>query len=506
MALNFGKLNFSVAFNPTSAFPLDARSYFESYELAVAAAQIAVEAGKADSTYYYGQTLVVNENAKATLYIIQPDKTLKEVGSVPIGDEQSIEVIDSKIKLKGFGNKYYQYQEEIQADGTHYKLVENEFKAGLEPKVRLVREGVYELAWYEPNPFTVEELSSTIDLLTETVNTNTTNINSNLEKIEVLESKADTFTTNIETLSQTAQDLNTAITNEIARAKAAEQVNAEAIAVEKARIDTFLDAEGIKNTTLDTLKEIQDFITSEANAADQMITEINANKTAIEAEAKARSDKDIELNNLIETNKINLENLEKAVENNTQSIEDFIQDINLINQTIINKETTLNERINGVESTLAGRITANDEAIIELNRIVEEHTSQLPGLEQAINTVSADLVTVTTKANNNESAIANLSNTVEGYKTALDEKDNELAQLIEANRAAIETLSNPGESLIELHTRLDALERDAHTHVNKDLLDTYTQTEVDLSDAVLKKHTHDNKNILDGIEASHIQA
>ena len=34
MALDFGKLNFSVSFNPTSAFPLDARSYFESYESA----------------------------------------------------------------------------------------------------------------------------------------------------------------------------------------------------------------------------------------------------------------------------------------------------------------------------------------------------------------------------------------------------------------------------------------------------------------------------------------
>jgi hypothetical protein len=38
MAMNFGKGNRSVAFNPTSAFPLDARSYFESFEAAVAAA------------------------------------------------------------------------------------------------------------------------------------------------------------------------------------------------------------------------------------------------------------------------------------------------------------------------------------------------------------------------------------------------------------------------------------------------------------------------------------
>jgi hypothetical protein len=70
MAMNFGKNNRSVAFNPTSAFPLDARSYFESYDAAVAAALTAREAGSTDSVYYYGQTLVVVENNISTLYTI----------------------------------------------------------------------------------------------------------------------------------------------------------------------------------------------------------------------------------------------------------------------------------------------------------------------------------------------------------------------------------------------------------------------------------------------------
>ena len=38
MALDFGKVAFSVSFDPTFAFPVDARSYFESYDAAVAAA------------------------------------------------------------------------------------------------------------------------------------------------------------------------------------------------------------------------------------------------------------------------------------------------------------------------------------------------------------------------------------------------------------------------------------------------------------------------------------
>jgi hypothetical protein len=70
MALNFGKVGFSVSFNPTSAFPLDARSYFESLSEAQAAAASAQPAGSKNSVYYYGQTLVVVENNLATFYMI----------------------------------------------------------------------------------------------------------------------------------------------------------------------------------------------------------------------------------------------------------------------------------------------------------------------------------------------------------------------------------------------------------------------------------------------------
>ena len=45
MSLEFGKMDFVVSFNPLKAFPLDARSYFESYSAAEAAAATAVEVG-----------------------------------------------------------------------------------------------------------------------------------------------------------------------------------------------------------------------------------------------------------------------------------------------------------------------------------------------------------------------------------------------------------------------------------------------------------------------------
>ena len=57
-----------------------------------------------------------------------------------------------------------------------------------------------------------------------------------------------------------------------------------------------------------------------------------------------------------------------------------------------------------------------------------------------------------------------------------------------------------------MDTRVDALEAASHTHSNKALLDTYTQTEENLADAVAKKHEHTNKTVLDGITAEKVSA
>ena len=42
-----------------------------------------------------------------------------------------------------------------------------------------------------------------------------------------------------------------------------------------------------------------------------------------------------------------------------------------------------------------------------------------------------------------------------------------------------------------------------HTHTNKELLDTYTQTEADIADAISKEHVHSNKTVLDNTTASY---
>lgn len=100
MSTEFGTLDFAVSFNRQTAFPLDARSYFETLAAAQAAAAKAEEAGSSNTVYYYGQTVAVVENGKATLYVIQPDKTLSKVAG---GEDVLIKIDENQFKFDAEG-------------------------------------------------------------------------------------------------------------------------------------------------------------------------------------------------------------------------------------------------------------------------------------------------------------------------------------------------------------------------------------------------------------------
>lgn len=178
----FGKLNFAVSFNPQTAFPLDARYYFSSLEEAKLAASSSVEVGSSDGTYFYGETICVVSGGSADLYIIQPNKSLKAVGSAVLGDGKSIEVIDGKVSIKGF----------------------SEATAGQQPRINSSGNGI---EWYTPD-------TSTVSGLSETVAGHTTDI-SNLQK-----NKADKATTLAGygiTDAMTTDAVNSAIQSAIAK-------------------------------------------------------------------------------------------------------------------------------------------------------------------------------------------------------------------------------------------------------------------------------------------------
>jgi hypothetical protein len=101
MATDFNKIDRAAAFNPISAFPLDARTYFSTLAEAQQKALTAQEVGSTDSEYYIGQTLIVCEENKATEYVIQPDKTLRlnTLHDITSGPNQL--TVEKDLRVKG---------------------------------------------------------------------------------------------------------------------------------------------------------------------------------------------------------------------------------------------------------------------------------------------------------------------------------------------------------------------------------------------------------------------
>lgn len=200
MALTFGKGNRSIAFAPTAAFPLNANSYFESYELALAAALTAKPAGDTTTKYYFGQEIAVaemidNVPQSAKLYIIAPEVqedgsvvgTLQEVGSATNGDGASIELVDGVLSVKDFGKRYYKYVAAVEGgEAANYELTEG-WIAGLEPKVVEV-DGEMVIGWYQPNPTTAEGVKDQVVEVQGEVEQAKEDIKAAEEAIETLES------------------------------------------------------------------------------------------------------------------------------------------------------------------------------------------------------------------------------------------------------------------------------------------------------------------------------
>lgn len=223
MAMTFGTLDFAVAFNRQTAFPLDAKSYFESLEAAQTAAASAQEAGSSETTYYYGQQIAVVESGKATLYVIQPDKTLKEVGGNILIDENAfVKGEDGKLSLLGF------------ADAVGGAM--------------LVKTEDGKVSWVKPDTTTVEGLS-----------------------------------TAIESLKTTVGDDKSGLVKQVADNKAAIDTLNGASAVEGSVAYQIAQVVAGADESFDTLKEIADWITTHKTDAASMNSQINTNKDDIAA-------------------------------------------------------------------------------------------------------------------------------------------------------------------------------------------------------------------------------
>ena len=160
--------------NRMGQFPLDMSSvYYDMESLEAYATSGAIA--------YVGQivSLVDEANKKVTVYSIQNiEGDLKEVGTIPMGDDKSIEVVNGKIAMHDFGTAYYEYVPEekddegnVTREASYVKVTVSEekpWKAGLEPKV-VTEGGQLVIGWYEPNPTTIEGVNDQVTAVQGTV-------------------------------------------------------------------------------------------------------------------------------------------------------------------------------------------------------------------------------------------------------------------------------------------------------------------------------------------------
>lgn len=122
------------------------------------------------------------------------------------------------------------------------------------------------------------------------------------------------------------------------------------------------------------------------------------------------------------------------------------------------------------------------DTLAEIAAWIQSHPNDASAMNQAITALQTKVTLGTHEVDGDQVEYATVKAYVEAAIAALNIGDYATAA-----------------NLTALAGRVTTLEGDTHTHTNKALLDTYTQTEANLADAVLRKHSHANNLELDKI-------
>lgn len=166
------------------------------------------------------------------------------------------------------------------------------------------------------------------------------------------------------------------------------------------------------------------------------------------------------------------------------------------------------------DTEIKSKVQANTDAIGVLNgeatvegsvkkTVADEIAKVVAGAPESFDTLkelSDWIATHGQDATEMNSAIVALQNILDGIgDTDSGEKATVVAYVTDAIAALNIGDYATAAQLTALAGRVTTLEGATHTHANKELLDTYTQTEANLADAVAKKHIHANAAELDKI-------
>lgn len=152
--------------------------------------------------------------------------------------------------------------------------------------------------------------------------------------------------------------------------------------------------------------------------------------------------------------------------------------------------------------------------IAEINHAVFQKVDTVPAVADAEANVlylvpSGDKMDIYAKIGEEMVLIDDTDTDLSGYalKSELHEHANkELLDTYDQTNADIKDAVGKKHSHSFVDTDVEDAIAKKHEHKNFDLLETYTQTEADLKDAVEKKHSHTNGTVLDAITAEKVAA
>ena len=365
-------LGFPLNFRRGNPNPLDNSSVWASLE---AAQNYATN----DPVAYVGQILTVVDNAQgtATVYSIQDEAgTLKKVGTTPVGDGLTIEVVDGQIKLKGAATAETGAQPRIKSDGSIEWIVPStETVDGLQAAVSGLQSDVSTLQTDMGN--VKSTLGNSEGGLVKDVADNASGIEAiNTKIVNVAEGK--TIVGMISDAQTAATYDDTALAGRVSAIegdylKAADKTALETkmatdIATAKTEaIETVLGEAVPEN--FDTLKEVAAWIQSDTTASAELITRVTniendylkgTDKTALQGEIDA-----------LETFVGTLP--EGAVSTNVVAyIQEVVDALKIDDYAKVADLTALTTRV----STAEGKITALEEVGAEKNIIASVDTNQ----------------------------------------------------------------------------------------------------------------------------------
>lgn len=158
------------------------------------------------------------------------------------------------------------------------------------------------------------------------------------------------------------------------------------------------------------------------------------------------------------------------------------------------------DAVEGRMGTAEGKITAVEGAVATKaeKTYVDEQVQALQGVDSGLDTRLKAV----------ESAVGESGSVADDIATAKQEAIDAAAgdATTKANTAESNAKTYADGLNTSMNTRVEALEAVDHEHGNKELLDSYTQTEANLADAVAKKHAHSNFDVLETITAAKVAA